>query len=484
MKTDRLCHTCETVKPVDAFQSPGARRCDDCRARVGTYRRQRAESRCRACGTVKPRSEFRPRSSVCVDCKTARATQPRVCGGCDQLLPPERFRSGHRHCDACYSAARELPRPCMHCLVVKPRTEFNFHPRPRGTKIRRRRSVCRVCEQTENAARQQAIESRRVTFEVDGRVVRRCSHCGETKDLESEFYMQHRERNGVSAYRYWCRACELQVNTDRKTRDRQDPAKLERLRESQARWMREWRRRNPDRAREVSRRYRERVIADPDRHALLLEKQRMQHRLRREQRDGVNVTAIVRQPGSDRYTVMATDDLRAEAERRGIAVRVATTGRFIDRREIEARLRNDDERHERLPSAPLVAMIDRIATAETIGYDADVVVDVIRDRAGIHSRVLSGWRTGERPDVPFEQADAVLIALDVLWWEVFDEDTVRKPLITATRYVWRTKKLKDGTTGRYPLRNGTRRYGDDGPDLEALAQIQRAFEGDPEAVAA
>ncbi len=177
----------------------------------------------------------------------------------------------------------------------------------------------------------------------------------------------------------------------------------------------------------------------------------MQHRLRREQRDGI-----------------ALGDLRV----------------------VGADERQDNER-EALPSAPLAAFIDALAAREHAdlgrGMDTDVqalAVARICERAGISDRLLRAWRLGERPTVPLERADAVLVGLDVLWWEVWTEETVRRPLIVTVRYRRVRRTLRDGTPASYREVSERRTYGDGGPDMDALEAVRRAWEGDTEAAAA
>ena len=128
---------------------------------------------------------------------------------------------------------------------------------------------------------------------------------------------------------------------------------------------------------------------------------------------------------------------------------------------------------ETLPSAPLVAVIDR-AAART---DIPTVCDLL----GLHERQASRWRRGEQPAIPFDVADQVMTTMDVLWWEVWNEDTVRKPVLVVRLYQRKTK-LSHGRHVSFRVCTRTIPYGDQGPDRATLAEIDRMMSG--EAVAA
>jgi hypothetical protein len=98
--------------------------------------------------------------------------------------------------------------------------------------------------------------------------------------------------------------------------------------------------------------------------------------------------------------------------------------------------------------------------------------------AGVADRTYRDWRDGSRPTAQFDTADLILTRLGLCWWEVFNEDTCRRPVIVATRYARRNSSGK----GRRPrVRReivGTTRYGDLGPDMETLATVEFAFTGE------
>lgn len=69
-----------------------------------------------------------------------------------------------------------------------------------------------------------------------------------------------------------------------------------------------------------------------------------------------------------------------------------------------------------LPSAPMVATLVRLAEQEGGG---DGAVELVCERAGITSRSLRRWRTGESPAIRDSVVDQILTRLDLLWWEVY-----------------------------------------------------------------
>jgi hypothetical protein len=73
-------------------------------------------------------------------------------------------------------------------------------------------------------------------------------------------------------------------------------------------------------------------------------------------------------------------------------------------------------------SAPLAAAV----TKEALRLDEDFAVGerIIAKRAGLSEKVLYNWRTGRSPRAIWDSADRVLVALDVMWWEVFDSGAI------------------------------------------------------------
>lgn len=127
-----------------------------------------------------------------------------------------------------------------------------------------------------------------------------------------------------------------------------------------------------------------------------------------------------------------------------------------------------------LPAKPLAACIDRaVLRASRTLYNPEVKdaatggVDRVCDAIGIAGRTLFAWRTGERKVVEFDKADSILQAAGWLWWDVWNERTVRLPVLTVVlRY-------------RFPMKEGWGsklvRYGEGGTDWRKLAEIDHSF---------
>jgi hypothetical protein len=124
--------------------------------------------------------------------------------------------------------------------------------------------------------------------------------------------------------------------------------------------------------REASRRYRDRLRRDdPDGHLRQLELSRIRHRMFRE-RNGLPVTPV-------RERVSGT-----------------TAG----------------QSHRYVPSAPLVPLLERVCSNGGL--------KVLAEKAGVTERLLFSWRVGERRYATWDAVDAVLVALERMWWELFD----------------------------------------------------------------
>ncbi|PTL55782.1 hypothetical protein [Paraconexibacter algicola] len=127
-----------------------------------------------------------------------------------------------------------------------------------------------------------------------------------------------------------------------------------------------------------------------------------------------------------------------------------------------------------LPAYALAVAFDAwVAAQQHDSRDVAFSIEETARELGTSARSVTGWRNGERDLVQFDLADRLLLAIDRLWWEVWTEDTVRRPLIVAE--VW-TKRRKNAS--RYWQRTARRRYGDGGPDHAALADVRRVWEGD------
>lgn len=441
LPVERRCRTCrESKPPATGFSDPNARRCNACKDRLGRARPYRSTTACKQCGQWKLRGEYQPRATVCDACKADRVNRLRACARCGTEHPAPHYDRYGKLCSAC----RARPRACLRCWDVKPADAFDWGNGSRGEgKQHRRRNVCRACITAELERREQ----RRRTWVRDGVSVRRCSLCGETKPLKGGFYTNGLHRDGTTRYQHWCRTCSAATSTrrrqERMLRDKQYAAGVRAWR---ATYARQWRTQHPDRARAASQRYMDRVRADPERHAAWLEARRMEHRLRRERRDGV----------------------RPENIRNG-----------------RVKHSSQPAREARLPIAPLAAAITRAIQRErgrnVFGYDAGALDDSqqrILKLVDVNGRLYYAWQRGEREQSDFNTIDRVLVRLELQWWDVYDETTLRLPVLTVRTWRRRERRFR----GRpLPLlvweQIASCRYGDAGPDHEQLRVVREAFEG-------
>jgi hypothetical protein len=323
------------------------------------------------------------------------ARQARACSRCGEIKPPEDYVHRGRTCAACRaagppSAHRNLPRYCLRCHELKPPEAFAWGDGRKTTRkgqrpaFRRRRGVCQACidqELREREEREQRAADRRSTWTVRGRRVRRCSKCGEVKDLENGFYVIR--RNPRIEYGYRCRTCTIKASVASKQRRLADPATRDTEREKRRRWQREWRPHNPEAYHAAQRRWAERMKADPERYARHLEACRLAWRLKRE-RDGADLSNI---------------------------------------RALRVRRMPRDRTPGRLPVAPLVEVIDR--AIRQAGLDRDYQVGSTEEflrELGLEPRSVRRWRTGEFETVQFDIADIALTRLGLTWWDVWPAD--------------------------------------------------------------
>lgn len=129
-----------------------------------------------------------------------------------------------------------------------------------------------------------------------------------------------------------------------------------------------------------------------------------------------------------------------------------------------------------LPSAPLAEAVMRLSEREGR--------KLVCARAGIPERVLARWVLGEMGgNVELGLADQVLTRLELFWWEVWTEDTVREPLFVVTTYRNESKKESTGEYRRRRIKYRTLPYGDLGTDFWRLREIRRLMSGGLEDVA-
>ena len=140
-----------------------------------------------------------------------------------------------------------------------------------------------------------------------------------------------------------------------------------------------------------------------------------------------------------------------------------------------------------LPSMPLANAVQAVVDRRTREMNWPFVAtgsqhycsEMVCEEAGCTSRNLRRWQAGHQPTVRLDTADTVLTNLDLLWWDVWNEQTVRRPLLTV---MLRRKRLKRNCNGHMSVKcteRGEKHYGDAGTDWDLLAQIELMWCGDP-----
>ena len=115
-----------------------------------------------------------------------------------------------------------------------------------------------------------------------------------------------------------------------------------------------------------------------------------------------------------------------------------------------------------LPGRPLAQAISRMAAA---GDDRDELIGALLDRADVDPRDLYRWQVGEG-NPTLATVDRVLTRLGLMWWDVWNEDTVREPVLIVRSYRWRMFRCE---RRMYCLRK--KQYGDLGTDFWALRRV-------------
>ena len=124
-----------------------------------------------------------------------------------------------------------------------------------------------------------------------------------------------------------------------------------------------------------------------------------------------------------------------------------------------------------LPALPLAKYLEAIKPAY-------VAMEHWCRKAGVSDRAFREWRDGTRPNVDFKTADKVLQSLGILWFDVWNENTVPRRLIEVRLWGYRSAGRKGK---RYKQRHMRYLYYTYGPvvgvDHEKLALIKKAFTG-------
>jgi hypothetical protein len=206
-----------------------------------------------------------------------------------------------------------------------------------------------------------------------GRKVRVCRDCGVEQDYELNFSVGARNEQGeVTNRAYECKPCAAKRKLELQARRKQDPEWSARHRVAKNRLQRNWRKRNPDKARDARRRYKNGVFADSQRHARWLETRRISYALR--------------------------------AERAGKPVV----------RHISSAIRVRESLPE-LPAKPLADLLLKMAESRDS-------IDQLAEELGFTPRSLFAWKTGERQRVQLDVADQILTNAGLMWWEVWPEE--------------------------------------------------------------
>lgn len=239
---------------------------------------------------------------------------------------------------------------------------------------KRRSSVCWGCLEAE-AHKLHEFKLKKWTTWIDpktGRVTRRCLICKETKDLEDDFYGKTKALPGSKhKSNRVCKSC-----FDERIRE-SNRKNIERVRKRRRASSKRYIERHPDRVKARRKRYHEKVMADPEAHAKMLEYHRMNTRLRQE-RKGRSLGSIV----------------------------PSKTARKLK------------EPKRRLPAPPLAAFVEqKIAERQDLASIEEVCSDL-----GVEPRSFRAWRDGSRELVQIGVAERVLLNADVDWEDIYKPD--------------------------------------------------------------
>lgn len=144
-------------------------------------------------------------------------------------------------------------------------------------------------------------------------------------------------------------------------------------------------------------------------------------------------------------------------------------------------------RFDKLPAPQLAkalqAIIDRRTREMNWPFDGNGNYlhcnEMVCKEVGTTGRNLRRWQSGWQPQVQFDKADEVITNMDLLWWDVWNADTVRKPVFTV---MLRRVRMKRNYKGQKPMRcveKGELHYGDLGTDWDKLREIEEAWCGTP-----
>lgn len=305
-------------------------------------------------------------SRLCQSCREARPA-----GRCSRCGGPKPPGQGRRLCEACkpFAKNRNVVRPCVKC--------GGFEPKNRGHRFC---PECEVIEKEATIAREKARKAlkRKPCFRCGkpkgpGRRKKLCDRCHDELHSLERVCATCGVKTDLGKYKKTCLQCRLEAR--------------QRYREKQRLKQRVYRmdRREEERRRNSQRTY------DRKNRARKLENQRMRYHLAH---GGI---------------------------KRRIAVDVVKS----------------NDKFWRLPAYPLAIALDNVIRKESAGnlyseLDDDPHfsrVGIVCERVGISVRTLLAWRSGERQEVQWDHADAILTHTDLSWWDVWNEETVSDPVL-------------------------------------------------------
>lgn len=137
---------------------------------------------------------------------------------------------------------------CTKCGESKPVTfEFFYRFNGRGDGFR---AQCKACSKADNGARKKAQRKTPVPVPV-AEGMRRCSGCGDVKPATLEFFFSRNTRGRKPALSSRCKTCLAEREKARPPRPK--PERTPELKAKVRASAREWRSKNPERSRELSR---------------------------------------------------------------------------------------------------------------------------------------------------------------------------------------------------------------------------------------
>lgn len=178
---------------------------------------------------------------------------------------------------------------------------------------------------------------------------------------------------------------------------------------------------SPEKRRENSRKQYRKQMADPERAAKLREQWNASKK-RQMRRDPEDFRRRNSEASRRYHQRLMEDPVRAAQRRQDKRIDDTLRRRRLGMKEI-ARKRRDREFEEfpMLPARPLVAFLE----AEVRKLEASGVEDplqVVAGRCEVSPRKIYAWMTGELVSLQFDTADKILVSLNFLPWDIWDED--------------------------------------------------------------